>query len=200
MIPIPHDDESEMVNDLRAGKSAAFEHLVRQYGGWMLAVAERILAHHDDAKEAVQDAFLSAFQSLGKFDERSKLSTWLHRIVVNASLMKLRRRRRRPEHPIDDLLPAFLADGHQAHPNGRWTNSVLEQMQRAEVQSAIRAKIDSLPDSFRIVLVLRDIEELETEAVADLLQLTPGAVKVRLHRARQALRSLLEPLFAEPDK
>lgn len=200
MNQIPLDDESELLQGLRAGQPPAFEQLVRRHGGWMLVVAERILAHHDDARDAVQDAFLSAFQSLDKFDERSRLSTWLHRIVVNASLMKLRGKRRRPENAIDGLLPAFLADGHQANPKGRWSNSVLELLQRTEIQSAVRTKIDSLPDSFRIVLVLRDIEELDTDTVAGLLQLTPGAVKVRLHRARQALRTLLEPLFAEPDK
>jgi RNA polymerase sigma-70 factor (ECF subfamily) len=193
-------DDSELVRALRVGEAAAFERIVREYGGRLLAVAEKLLSNHDDALDAVQDAFLSAFRSIESFDGRSLLSTWLHRIVVNVALMKLRSKRRRPEQSIDDLLPTFLPDGHQAHPVARWRRSGQEIAEQNELQAIVRSKIEDLPDSYRIVLVLRDIEEFDTETVAQMLEITPGAVKVRLHRARQALRTLLDPVLGNSSK
>jgi RNA polymerase sigma-70 factor (ECF subfamily) len=142
----------------------------------------------------VQDAFLSAFRSLDRFDEQAALGTWLHRIVVNAALTKLRSRRRHPEKPIEELLPAFLADGHQARPSRNWPDPSAA-LQRGETRDSVRRHIDELPEDYRTVLLLRDIEGMDTDETARLLGLTPGAVKTRLHRARQALRALLEPEF-----
>ena len=194
------EDDSSLVKALRAGDSAAFERLVREYGGRLLVVSKRLLSNHEDALEAVQDGFLSAFRSLDSFDGRSQFSTWLHRIIVNASLMKLRSKRRRPEQSIDDLLPTFLADGHQAAPAAPWRRSGYENAEKKELQTIVRSKIELLPDSYRIVLVLRDIEGHDTETVAQMLEISPGSVKVRLHRARQALRTLLDPVFGNPSK
>ena len=193
---IPEDDES-LIKALRAGEADAYEQLVRKYGGRLLTISQRLLSNHEDARDAVQDAFLSAFRSLDSFDGRSQLSTWLHRITVNAALMKLRSKRRRPEQSIDELLPVFLADGHHAGPVARWNRSADESAEKGEIKALVRSKIESLPESYRIVLVLRDIEEFDTETVAKMLEITPGAVKVRLHRARQALRTLLEPIFGK---
>lgn len=187
-------EDSALLAALRAGEDSAFETLVRSYGGRMLSVARRFLGNDDDAQDAVQEAFLSAFKALAAFDGRSKLSTWLHRIVVNAALMKLRTQRRHPEQSIDDLLPKFKADGHEVAPRTRWKDSATD-MERSETQRLIREQILSLPETYRTVLLLRDIEEHDTETVARMLDVSPAAVKVRLHRARQALRTLLDPLF-----
>ena len=186
--------DSALLAALRAGEEAAFETLVRSYGGRMLSVARRLLGNDDDAQDAVQEAFLSAFKALAAFDGRSKLSTWLHRIVVNAALMKLRTQKRRPEQSIDDLLPKFKEDGHEAAPRTRWEDSAANA-ERTETQQLIREQILTLPETYRTVLLLRDIEEHDTETVARMLAVSPAAVKVRLHRARQALRTLLDPLF-----
>ena len=194
------EDDSSLVKALRAGDSVAFERLVREYGGRLLVVSKRLLSNHEDALEAVQDGFLSAFRSLDSFDGRSQFATWLHRIVVNASLMKLRSKRRRPEQSIDDLLPTFLADGHQVAPDAPWRRSGYENAEKKELQAMVRSKVESLPDSYRVVMVLRDIEELDTVTVAQMLEITPGTVKVRLHRARQALRTLLDPVFGNHSK
>ncbi len=122
------------------------------------------------------------------------LSTWLHRIVVNASLMKLRSARRGVrgrEQPIDDLLPSFRWFGHfKGHPRD-WTEGS-DALEADERRRLVRACIEALPESFRTVILLRDIEEMDTESTAKLLGLTPGATKAKLHRARQALRTLLE--------
>ncbi len=189
-------DEAALLARLRAGEDTAFDELVELAGGRMVAVARRFLQREDDAEDAVQEAFLSAFRSLDSFDGRSRLTTWLHRITVNACLMKLRSRRRRPETSLEGLLPRFREDGHQENPTRPWNSSERSGIEDAELHALVRAGIAELPEQYRVVLLLRDIEELDTEETAALLQTTPSAVKTRLHRARQALRTLLEPYFA----
>jgi RNA polymerase sigma-70 factor (ECF subfamily) len=188
--------EVEFLERLRAGEDAAYEELVRRYGRQLLAVARRLLRREEDAQDALQEAFLAAFKSLPQFRGTSSLSTWLHRIVLNASLMKLRSGSRRPEASIEEWLPVFDETGHQAAPLSAWNVSAETALLDAETRQRVRAAIESLPLSSRSVLTLRDIEDLDTQTVADLLGITPMAVKLRLHRARQALRAKLEPLFA----
>jgi RNA polymerase sigma-70 factor (ECF subfamily) len=156
-----------------------------------------MLAREEDAQDAVQEAFLSAFKSLDRFDARSQLTTWLHRICVNACLMKLRSQRRRPERSMDDLLPQFLDDGHQRNPSSPWKPVEESGIERQELRDLVRSKIEELPEAYREVLLLRDIEELDTEETARMLGMSLAAVKTRLHRARQALKALLDPCFAE---
>jgi RNA polymerase sigma-70 factor (ECF subfamily) len=192
--------ESALVARLQAGDDRAYEELVRAYGGRLLGVARRILHREEDARDAVQDAFVSAFRAVGSFDGGSRLVTWLHRITVNASLMKLRRARRRPEVALEELLPVFDADGGHALPVQDWEHGERAVL-RGETRSQVRACIERLPIGYRSVLVLRDVEELSTEETARALGLAEGAVKTRLHRARQALRALLQPIVqpaAEP--
>lgn len=188
-------DDIRLVERLRAGDEAAYEALVRLHGGRMLAVARRFVRDEDEAGDIVQEAFLSAFKSIDRYAGGSKLSTWLHRICVNAALMRLRGRRRRPERSIEDLLPKFLDDGHQADPAGPWNAVTDDTIDRRETRDLVRSKIDELPEAHRTVLLLRDIEELDTDETARVLDITPNAVKTRLHRARQALRTLLDPHF-----
>ncbi len=164
----------------------------------MLAVTRRLLRNDEEAKDAVQDAFVNAFRSLGSFAGGCQLSTWLHRIAVNAALMRLRGRRRRGEESIDHLLPRFLEDGHHAVEPAEWRDDPEALLASSETCAFVRQCIDELPDTYRTVLILRDIEELDTDEAARALGLTPNAVKVRLHRARQALRSLMEPRFRRP--
>lgn len=184
-------EEAQFLDRLRARDETAFEELVRTQGRRLLAVARRFLGTDEDAQDTVQDAFLSAFRNLDRFEGGSRLSTWLHRIVVNAALMKLRTRRRRPEESIEPLLPAFADDGHHLERISSWDEPVDEALERAETRRLVRTLIDELPDSYRTVLLLRDIEGLDTAETALALGLTPTAVKVRLHRARQALRTKL---------
>jgi RNA polymerase sigma-70 factor (ECF subfamily) len=189
----PRADDAALVARLRAGDDRAFEELVRRDTPRLLRVARRFLDSEEDARDAVQDAFIAAFKSIGDFESTALLSTWLHRIVINASLMKLRTRRRRPEEDIEKYLPRFLEDGHQVESSVAWPESAETALQRAETSSLVRAAIARLPETYRVVLMLRDIEELTTEEVAELLGTTTNAVKIRLHRGRQALRTLLDP-------
>jgi RNA polymerase sigma-70 factor (ECF subfamily) len=187
--------ETELLERLRAREDAAFEELVRSNAGRLLAVARRYLKSEEDARDAVQEAFLSAFRSIDGFEGGSLLATWLHRITVNAALMKLRTRRRKPEESIEDLLPGFLEDGHMAEPAVRWRALSDDLLGQQETRALVQACIDRLPESYRHVLMLRDIEELDTEETAEVLGISPNAVKTRLHRARLALRGLLAPHF-----
>jgi len=184
--------EAQLLAGLRHGEDDAFEQLVRQYGGRMLAIARRLLGTEHDAQDALQEAFLSVFKAIDQFTGSAKLSTWLHRIVVNAALMKLRSRRRKPEEPIEELLPRFDAQGEWTSRITSWEAPSDVLLQRQETHALVRRCIDRLPETYRTVLLLRDIEELDTEETANLLGITPNAVKIRLHRARQALRTLLE--------
>jgi RNA polymerase sigma-70 factor (ECF subfamily) len=185
-------DEGALVDRLRSGDSAAFEIMVREYGGRMLAAARRLVRTEEDARDAVQEAFLAAFRSIHSFAGSSRLSTWLHRIAVNAALMKLRSRRRRREDSIEDLLPRFRDDGTWVESRVDWDTPSDGLLERREIRAAVRSAIDRLPASYRAVLMLRDIEELDTDETATALGTTRNAVKIRLHRARQALRTLLD--------
>ncbi len=188
-------DEHSLLRRLRAGEDAAFAELVRRNSARMLAVARRMLRSEEDARDALQEAFLQAFRGIDRFEAGARLSTWLHRIAINACLMKLRTRARKPEQSIEQLLPRFYADGHRIDPGPPWRSEGPDPLESREVRALVRASIDRLPEIYRSVLLLRDIEELSTEETAQLLDVKADTVKVRLHRARQALRALLEPHF-----
>jgi RNA polymerase sigma-70 factor, ECF subfamily len=188
-------DDADVIARLRAGEPDAFELVVRTYGGRLLAVARRFVHTEEDAHDIVQSAYLNAFRSFDRFEGTCQLSTWLHRIVVNTALMKLRSRRRRPEQSIEELLPAFQEDGHHVEQFSDWAAPADELLERQQTRAAVRACIAQLPENYREVLLLRDIEELSTQEVAAAMGLTPTAVKVRLHRARQALSTLLRREF-----
>jgi RNA polymerase sigma-70 factor (ECF subfamily) len=171
-------DDTELVARLRAGDEDSYEALFRAHSGPMMAVARRFLGDTDDAADAVQDAFVSAFRAMGSFEGTSRLGTWLHRITVNVCLMKLRGRKRSRLVPLDEShAPVCRAED--------------DHMGRAEVAERVRACIDRLPPAYRTVIRLRDIEGVDTAEAAGRLGTNEGAVKVRLHRARQALKVLL---------
>jgi RNA polymerase sigma-70 factor (ECF subfamily) len=184
-------DEPALVARLRAGEESAFEQLVRSNSGRLLAAARRLLHNEEDARDAVQSAFIRAFQSIGRFREESRLSTWLHRILVNEALMKLRSRKGKEE-SIDDLLPSFQEDGHQVRETADWSDLADKALERAETAKMVNRLIGELPESYRTVLVLWDIEGMSNAEIAEMLGISANLVKVRLHRARQALRTLLE--------
>jgi len=185
------DDETALVQGLKDGEEWAFEALVRLFGARMLSTARRLVGNEEDARDVVQSAYLSAFRAIGEFQGSAQLSTWLHRIVVNTGLMRLRSRRRKPEESIDALLPAFKADGHHVERFSSGSVPADQLLEQEETRHIVRGAIEQLPETYRTVLILRDIEELSTQEVAEMLEVTPAAVKVRLHRARQALFTLL---------
>jgi RNA polymerase sigma-70 factor (ECF subfamily) len=189
--PQPFPAEIDFLGRLKSGDEFACEQLVREHTGRLLAVARRYLRCEEDARDAVQEAFVAAFRAIGRFEGGSSLSTWLHRIVINACLMKLRTKRRRPEASIEELLPHFDETGHRVAEPEEWRESAETALSRSQMRARVREAIDRLPEHYRSIVMLRDIEELSTAEVARMLGLTENAVKIRLHRARQALRTLL---------
>lgn len=193
--PSPTDEDS-LVARLRAGDHDAYEDLLRIHGGRLLCVANRIMRDEEDARECLQEAFLSAFQRIRNFRGHSKLNTWLHRIVVNACLTRLRYRKRRHEDlAADQVSSRFDEYGIRIGESRASSATPAEMLQNQETRVQVREAIDRLPDGSRIVLLLRDVEELSTTETAVVLGCTPDAVRVRLHRARLALRSGIKNLF-----
>jgi RNA polymerase sigma-70 factor (ECF subfamily) len=190
--------EARLLARVRNGDESASAELVRRYGGRMLSIARRFLHREEECADAVQDAFLAAFRSLDGFKGQATISTWLHRIITNVCLMRLRSRSRHRDVPLDDLLPTFDESGHHTQAILPWAQEdVYNQVARAETRDQVRACIDRLPDAYRTILLLRDIEELDTNQTAQLLGIQSNAVKTRLHRARQALRTLIEPILGD---
>ncbi len=188
------NDEEDLVRRMREGEDAAFDEVIRKHGPMLLRVARRLTRDPDEAVDCFQDAMLKALEKFDSFDGRSKLSTWLYRVVVNACLMRIRGSKARRTGSIDDLLPVFDGDDCRIE-------SLIQPpspeilLEREETRRMVKAAVNQLPDSYRTVLVLRDFEERSTAEVAELLGLEEGNVKVRLHRARSALKKLLEPLW-----
>ncbi|MGD9906311.1 MAG: sigma-70 family RNA polymerase sigma factor [Vicinamibacterales bacterium] len=187
-------DEQQVLDGMRRGDDDAYEQVFRRYGGRMLATARRLLGNDEDARDAVQEAMLSAFRAVGRFEGGAQIGTWLHRIVVNAALMRMRSRRRKPEASIDELLPDYQADGHRllVAEHDPYPDQLVE---RDQLLGLLRACVHELPESYRQVYLLRDVEELSNEEVALAMGLTPNAVKIRLHRARQALMTLVQKRY-----
>lgn len=188
MVPEPTDRDTD------------FAALVRGHTAPLLRTCRRLLDDESEAADAVQESFLSAYASLGTYRGDAKLSTWIHRIAVNACLMRLRRRAAFMasaetddcDQALGSLLPSYSRTGHRREVQPAWTEAVDELAERRELCGRVRELVQSLPEPHRTVLVLRDLEELSTEETAALLGLRTNAVKTRLHRARQALRTMLE--------
>ncbi len=189
------EDTMSLVAALKRQDAGAFESLVRGFSPKLLAVARRLTGNHEDAQDCVQEAFLAVHRKIDDFEERAALGTWLHRIVVNAAISKIRAGQRGAAESIEDLQPRYDRYGHTVGPSTITDLSADQLLERAETSRAVRKAIDGLPPTYRAIVLLRDIEGYDTREVAELLGLNPGAVKTRLHRARTALKTLLEPLF-----
>ncbi|RME90954.1 MAG: sigma-70 family RNA polymerase sigma factor [Anaerolineae bacterium] len=179
---------------LRAGDREEFARLVETYSDQIYRLALKMLASPQDAEDVLQNTFLKALQALPTFEGRSSLSTWLYRIAVNEALMVLRRQR--PEVQIaddddsagDDITPAYFID---------WCCLPEEELLSAESRAYLDQAIQQLPEKYRIVFILRDIEGLSIRETSEALNLSETAVKTRLLRARLKLRDLLSAYYGE---
>lgn len=190
-------EDAALLSGLRAGEETAFEQLVAAYGPRMRATALRLTRNEADANDVVQEAFLHAIRGLDGFRGNARIGTWLHRIAVNAALMRVRAKARRPEVDIHELLPRFGDGGNHLEPAVVLQDRPDQRAARGETAAIVRRCIDELPANYRIALILKDIEDLEYQEIADQLGLTLNATRIRIHRARQALRKLLVPRFGE---
>jgi RNA polymerase sigma-70 factor (ECF subfamily) len=186
--------DSELVVAAQAGDSRGFDELVRRYQDKVYRLSFKILRHEDDAAEALQDAFLSAFRGIRNFKAESTFSTWLYRIATNAALMKYRKRR--DGHVSLEQSQSGEGDS-EAMQLPDWTTQPLKDLLDSETREVMQEGIERLPDELRTVFVLRDVQELSNAEVAEILELSVAAVKSRLHRARIILRDRLNRYFAD---
>jgi RNA polymerase sigma-70 factor (ECF subfamily) len=188
-------DELDLVHASKNGDVAAFEQLVKRYDRKLFRIAQNVTHNREDSQDVVQEAFLKAFQHLGEFREDSKFSTWLIRITLNQSLMKLRKQRRIKEVPLDD---DFQADG-EIFPKevADWAPNPEQRYRTSELRDILIKALRELRPVLRTVFVLRDIEGLSTAETADALNLSHTAVKARLCRGRLQLRERLNRYFRE---
>jgi len=184
-----------LIAALKEHSHEAFSYLVSQNAAWMLGLARRILLVDNLASDCVQEAFLKAYSNIKEFEHRSSIKTWLHRIVVNQALMKNRTLNRQAEEPYEDYLPTFDKNGFLVGPINIEKENVEDILSKKQNAMLVQQAIHSLPDNFRIMLLLRDIEQLSTSEVAEILEVEASVVRSRIHRARIALRKKLEPLF-----
>jgi len=184
-----------LVERAREGDTAAFEQLVRQYDRKIFRIANHITQNREDAEDIVQDAFLKAYQKLHQFQGNSKFYTWLVRIAVNESLMRLRKRRNAKTVSMDEDVQT--EEGSIPRDFADWTPDPEQQFGQSELAEILKKTINGLPPGFRTVFTLRDVENLSTEETAEALGLSVPAVKSRLLRARLQLRERLSRYFKQ---
>ena len=187
--------ESALVQAAAQGDPAAFEALIRPHLGMLFRVIDRILGNEAESQDALQDALLTIHRELTGFQGASKFSTWAYRICVNQALMARRKRVRRREDTIEDLMTRVGDEGHHMSVDTilDWSEDAeaLMKVEQEELQAKVRAGLDRLSDDQRAVFVLRDLEGWNTDEVASHLGLTRELVRQRVHRARLAMRALL---------
>ncbi|MEZ5064576.1 MAG: sigma-70 family RNA polymerase sigma factor [bacterium] len=187
-------EDADLVRRARDGDEAAFSDLVERHQGRVYNHALRMMGNVQDAEEVLQDTFVQAYRNLAKFEERSRFSTWIYRIATNEALMRLRKASRKVETSFEDL----------AHPDGEaWHEalhdftSALDDVQSTEIREALEKALVELPEEYRIVFTLRDIDGFTNAEVADILEISVAAVKSRLHRSRLFLRDRLAQFHEE---
>lgn len=188
-------EEDVDITLLLAGNKQEFEKIVRQESERLYRVLLRYVKDEDEARSIMQETFLQAYENLGSFRGDSKFTTWLYSIGINQARAQYRKQRRYnplEEDEIDRLQPSFSM-GRYTHPYEPWQPD--EVASKSERRELVHRAISQLPENYRIVVELRDIQEFSTAETAEVLEMTLVAVRVRLHRARQALRALLEPYF-----
>ncbi len=181
------------IDALRHRDPAVMDAVVRNESARVYSCIRRLIRDADEAQSLVQETFLQAIRKIDSFRGDAKLSTWLCSIGINlarASLRKSTRYDLLEESDLDRLQPSFTSGGRHASSVAHWNPE--EAIERDEMKSIIHNAIDRLPDGYRTVIVLRDIQEMEAEEVAQIMGISDGAMRVRLHRARQALRKLLD--------
>lgn len=186
--------EAELIRRIVAGEKELFHELIRPYERRVYLTVFSIVKNEAEAEDGAQEAVISAYRHLGTFRAESKFSTWLTTIAINEGRKRLRKAKVAAESSIEEDLEDKEGDYTPA-PLTDWREIPLEALERKELRAALRAAVAELPDIYRQVFTLRDLEELNIEETAEALGLSPGVVKVRLHRARIMLQKKLVPFL-----
>jgi len=185
----------DLLASLGRGEAGALEALAERYGPRIYRLAFGITRNQADAEEVLQDVLLTLARKGGSFEGRSALGSWVYRVTTNVALNKRRGKRLEVETPLEDLLPTFKSDGHRAGDRAfllaDWSQSPEEELLSGERRRVLEQAINGLPEHYRAVLVMRDVEGLSNESVAEFIGESVPSVKSRLHRARMVLREQL---------
>ena len=190
-------EEEQLVKNLQAGKADSFEQLANLYQKKIYALSFNLTRNAMDSEDVTQEVLLTLFKKIHTFQGRSAFSSWVYRITLNATYMKLRGRKKEQSISIEELLPSFNRAGFQQEKIPDWSEKTDSLLFDNEVRETIQKAVNLLPDKEKVVFLLRDVEGLSTEKVSEILELTVPAVKSRLHRARLFLRKKLASYFDE---
>ncbi|MEE3259080.1 MAG: sigma-70 family RNA polymerase sigma factor [Candidatus Latescibacterota bacterium] len=188
-------DDVQLVEWARTGDLKAFEELLGRHQQRVLRVVLSILKEAMDAEEVAQDVFLTVFEKIDRFRGDASFTTWLHRVAVNAALMRRRKSKADRSVPLDEVMPSFDDQGHLAVDITDWSEQANDPVLAQEAKAVIAAAVDKLDEKYQTVFALRDVQGFSTEETAELLALSVPAVKSRLHRARLFLRRELVDYF-----
>lgn len=191
------NNEVELIKGLSEGCQDSYKRLVEQYWNELNFLANRLLADETSAKDCVQEAFIKAITKINSFKGLGTFKAWLHQIVVNEALTELRKQSIRKEESLDEFMLDFDDTGHYVESYQGQLIDIDTLLKSIEVKQEIEKSIDKLPDNFRVILILRDYEGYSTKEVAEKMSMTEQNVKVRLHRARLAMRNLLHSTINE---
>jgi len=192
----PPVSDEELVARARAKDFGAFEQLLDRYEDKIFRLAYRFVRNETEAKEVLQDTFLSIWRKLDTFKGDSQFGSWLYRVAANTALMRLRAQRRHPEVSTEELPAGYLDNFGSLPPTGdNWARRPDDELQSDELRRQIQSAAYALPEIYRTVFILRDVEGLSTEETAEILDISVPTVKTRLHRARIALRDTITGYF-----
>ena len=189
--------EEQLVKDLQAGKVSSFEQLASLYQKKIYTLSFNLTRNATDSQDVTQEVLLTLFKKGHTFLGKSAFSSWVYRITLNASYMKLRTRKKEPNLSIEDLLPSLNGAGFQQEKLQDWSENTEADFFNKETRGVIQKAVDLLPDKEKVVFLLRDVEGLSTEKVSEVLEITVPAIKSRLHRARLFLRKKLAIYFED---
>src|SRR6266852_106387 len=187
-------NEAGLIARILAGEKELFHELIRPFERMVYLTLFAIVKNEAEAEDGAQDTVISAFRHLASFRGEAKFSTWLTTIAINEGRKRLRKAKGAAEESIEEEMEAHEGDYSPA-PLTDWREIPLEALERKELREALRVAVAELPDIYRQVFTLRDLEELNVEETAQALGINPGAVKVRLHRARMMLQKRLVPFL-----
>ena len=192
----PVVSDEELVARARAKDFGTFEQLLDRYEDKIFRLAYRFVRNETEAKEVLQDTFLSIWRKLDTFKGDAQFGSWLYRVAANTALMRLRAQRRHPEISTEELPIGYLDNYGQLPPAGEnWAKRPDDELQSDELRRHIQSAVDGLPEIYRTVFLLRDVEGLSTEETGEILSISVPTVKTRLHRARIALRDTISSYF-----
>lgn len=195
MPPPKTTNEVELARDLLAGKADAFDRFVEVFRSKIFQYALMMCGHREDAEEVAQDTLFKVFENFDQLREPERVRAWVFRIARNACYMKRRKSVFAPtqELSLEDFLPHSEQDGGRRRLEiADWSALPDDQVLRSELRDVIHGAIQGLPEIYRAVILLRDVEELSTDEAAQVLDISPESVKTRLHRARLAVRQKLD--------